>query len=89
MLFRHAGVTSRGLSASEVESRMAKFGLNKMTPPQRKTIFHRLWEQLNNSLILILCICAIVSGVFREWPDLGLIIAVIVINVVIGLIQVL
>ena len=85
---RHAGVTSRGLSAAEVERRTAKYGMNIMTPPNRKTLLAKLWEQVSNILIVLLIICAVISAGFQEWAELILIMAVIIINIAIGLIQV-
>ncbi len=86
-IYRHAGVTARGLSPEEAEARIVKYGKNTMTPPNRKNFLQRLWDQLYNILIILLIICAIISAAFQEYADLGLIIAVIVINVAIGLIQ--
>lgn len=47
----------------------------------------RLFLQINNILIYILLVAAIVSGALSEWAEVGLIVGVVVLNVTIGMIQ--
>mmetsp|Transcript_88985 Transcript_88985/g.237321 ORF Transcript_88985/g.237321 Transcript_88985/m.237321 type:complete len:227 (-) Transcript_88985:1001-1681(-) len=76
-----------GLSDAEAAARIEKFGRNEMTPPPKKTFWMKLWNQINNVLIYILLVAAIVSGILQEWAETGLIVAVISLNVTIGLLQ--
>ena len=50
-------------------------------------LLYRLFLQINNILICILVAAVIVSGALEEWPEVGLIIAVVFLNVTIGMIQ--
>lgn len=47
----------------------------------------RLWEQINNALVYILIVAAVVSGILQEWKEVALIIGVIAINITIGMVQ--
>lgn len=77
-----------GLTNEEAERRLKIYGPNCLTPPEKPGFFKKLWIQLNNILIWILVAAAIVSGYpVKEYKEVGLIIAVIVINVSIGMIQ--
>ena len=77
----------QGLSQEEVRLRTERYGPNKMTQGAKRTLLGRIWDQINNILIWILIISAIIEAIFQSWADLILIVAVIVINVMIGLIQ--
>jgi Ca2+-transporting ATPase len=58
---------SNGLTSAEVERRMGTYGKNQL-PEKKKTPFiARLWEQINNILIFILIVAAIVSSILQEW----------------------
>jgi len=76
-----------GLTAAEVDASRAKYGKNTTPSAHKKTLLMRLWEQINGSVIYILIGAAIVSGYFKDWPDLGLIVSVIILNATIGLVQ--
>ena len=82
------GTTMNGLLSEEdvVRSRQ-RFGQNVITAKAQVTFLQKLWEQVNNSLIWILIFCVIVSAALQQYADLGLILAVIILNVAIGLIQ--
>lgn len=76
-----------GLSTAEAESRLATHGYNRLKPQKGRTLFQKIWEQLNNILIYVLMVAGIVSGVFEEWAEMGLIFFVVVVNCTIGVIQ--
>jgi magnesium-transporting ATPase (P-type) len=56
------------------------FVFPSVLPPQ-------VWEQVANILVAILLVAAVVSAALGDWVELGFILAVIVINVTIGLVQ--
>eukprot|EP00878_Enallax_costatus_P000946 GHUV01001076.1.p1 GENE.GHUV01001076.1~~GHUV01001076.1.p1 ORF type:complete len:1052 (+),score=317.95 GHUV01001076.1:265-3420(+) len=76
-----------GLSAEEAQQRLVKFGTNALTPPPKPSFWRRLCNQINTLFIWILVIAAVVSAALQAWPDVGLILGVVVINVGIGLFQ--
>jgi magnesium-transporting ATPase (P-type) len=77
----------KGLSAEDAKERLVKYGRNKLKEAPPPTFLRRLFDQLNQTLIIILLISAIVSGGLQSWPEFGLILLVVVINVSLGLIQ--
>ena len=60
---------TQGLSDSDAEKRFAKYGPNMMTEKRKKTIWERIWEQINNVLVFILIIVAVVSLVKATTSD--------------------
>jgi magnesium-transporting ATPase (P-type) len=86
------------LTEEEAKQRLEKYGPNKMTSGKRKTMLERIWNQLNNVLVLVLVIVAVVSGVraafatifdiiLTNWIQVGIIVGVIAINTWIGIVQ--
>jgi magnesium-transporting ATPase (P-type) len=76
-----------GLSSSEAATRLATYGRNALTPPKKAGFFVRLWRQINNVLIFVLLIAAVVTGALQAFADMGLILGVVFINVAIGMFQ--
>ena len=76
-----------GLTSAEAASRLAKFGPNKLAEPKPVTLLQRLWGQINQILIWILLVASVVSAAVQSWPEFGLILAVVVINVLLGVLQ--
>ena len=90
--------TRNGLSSAEAEKRLAEFGPNKMSEKERKSLLRRIWEQVNNILVGILVVVAVVSAAkaftakstedaITNWLEVALIIFVITLNAWIGIMQ--
>ena len=62
-------------------------GRNILEEGRRKTALERFGEQLNDPLIFILFIAAAISLLLREYSDAVIILAVILLNAVVGVIQ--
>ncbi|MBF0478835.1 MAG: calcium-transporting P-type ATPase, PMR1-type [Candidatus Omnitrophica bacterium] len=76
-----------GLSLSEVQSRLQKFGLNKLLEKKAISPIKIFFEQFNNFIIWILIGAALVSGFLKEWVDALAIIALVILNAILGFIQ--
>jgi len=92
-----------GLSSSDVEKRKELYGLNKMSEPEKETIWEKIWKQVANVLVFILVIVAAVSAaraiveqvredsdsttVLTSWVQVALITTVITVNTFIGIMQ--
>ena len=83
-----------GLSTDEAESRLAKYGLNKLKEGKKKSIFMIFLSNFTDPMVILLLICAAISVVFAainkevsEWAEVGIILGVVIINSVIGTIQ--
>jgi P-type Ca2+ transporter type 2C len=76
-----------GLSSSEAKSRLEKNGLNKIQGKKKKSLLQLFFSQINDVMIYILLIAAIISAVVGEISDAIIILIVIFINAIIGVIQ--
>ena len=79
--------STQGLSADEAASRLAADGPNRLPAGKPRSLFARVFAQFNNLLIYVLLASAIVTILLRHTLDAVVILAVIVINGVIGFIQ--
>lgn len=78
---------NEGLKNSEIKERQQIFGTNKLIEEKKKTLLGRFIQQFKNLMVIILIIAAIVSGLMGEWTDSIIILAVILINAILGVIQ--
>lgn len=78
---------SDGLSENEVQERLQEFGKNKIPEGKKRSVIIRLLAQFHNILIYFLIVSAVVTAFMDHWVDTFVIIAVVVINAVIGFIQ--
>lgn len=76
-----------GLSLSEAENRLKKYGYNQLEEKEGVSPFMLFLGQFNNLIVWVLIAAAIVSGVLGEWIDALAIIAIVIINAIIGFIQ--
>ncbi len=81
-----------GLTAVEAEKRLSENGRNKLAEGKKKSIIRRFFEQLTDPMIIILMVAAVISGVMavyeKEFPtDVIIIMAVVLINAVLGVLQ--
>jgi magnesium-transporting ATPase (P-type) len=79
--------TISGLAADEAARRLTEFGPNRLTPPKKHGPLLRFLLQFHNVLIYVLLGAAVVTALLGHWVDTGIILAVVVINALIGFIQ--
>ncbi|MHB8911574.1 MAG: cation-translocating P-type ATPase, partial [Lysobacter sp.] len=80
--------TSRdGLDEAQAARRLAEHGRNELPPAPPVHPLRRLLAQFNNALILFLLGAAVVSALLAHWLDAGVILAVVLVNALIGFIQ--
>ena len=79
--------SAAGLSQEEVDRRLARHGANTLPqPPRRHPLLHLL-SQFHNVLIYVLLGAALITGLLRHWIDTGVILAVVLVNALIGFAQ--
>jgi Ca2+-transporting ATPase len=76
-----------GLSALEVASRLARCGRNALPEERKQTLLGMFLSQFRDFLVLILVAATVVSLLMREWSDALVIIAILILNAALGVIQ--
>lgn len=77
----------KGLTDSEVEERLNQYGKNEIPKGKKRTWWMRLLMQFHNVLIYVLMAAAIITALMDHWIDTWVILAVIIINAIIGFFQ--
>ena len=89
---------TQGLSEAEVRQRQARFGPNELQERPPRTFWQMLLDQFNQFLILILIAAAVISafigwsefnktGNTTEFVDAGAIMAIVILNALLGVLQ--
>lgn len=76
-----------GLSSQQVQELRTKFGANSLTKKKQRSAWLLLLEQFNDPLIYILTVAAILNAMVSDLKDTLVIVAVVILNTVIGFIQ--
>lgn len=76
-----------GLSSQEAQHRLAQYGPNKLAEEESISRLQILLHQFKSPLIYILLIAALVTLLLKEYIDSGVILAVVLLNAVIGYLQ--
>ncbi len=87
VLHQLATLAGEGLSSAEVIQRQAEYGLNQLTEAPQTTFWEMLWVQLNNFIVILLLIAAVISALLGDWFEAGAIMAIVVLNAGLGVIQ--
>ena len=77
----------RGLSAAEAQARLAQYGPNQLQERPRPSFWHMLLGQFSNFLVLILIAASLVSLFLGEYVDAGAIMAIVILNAALGVVQ--
>jgi magnesium-transporting ATPase (P-type) len=76
-----------GLSSQEARARLERYGPNELQERPRPGFLKLLLDQFNNFLIIILIVAAVVSLLLGETIDALAILAIVVLNATLGVIQ--
>ena len=79
--------STEGLSQTEAESRLVSYGANRLPQAPRRNPFVRFLLHFNNILIYVLLGAGLITALLEHWLDTGVILAVVVVNAIIGFIQ--
>ena len=80
--------TLDGLTSSEAKARLAKFGPNELEEGKKKSMLQKFIEQFKDLMIAVLLVAAIISAVVsHEVVDSLIILAVVIINAIMGVVQ--
>ncbi len=76
-----------GLTGEEATRRLAQYGPNELAERDQKSAWRSLWEQLSATLVVVLIVAAVMSAALGDFKDAGAILAVVVLNTVLGLLH--
>lgn len=76
-----------GLSEDEAKERLETYGANCLPEPPKRNALIRFGLHFHNILIYVLLCAAIITAFLNHWIDTYVILAVVVVNAIIGFIQ--
>lgn len=79
--------SEKGISQDEANQRLEKYGLNELKEEAKQSLWSKILAQFNDFLIVILIIAAVVSFAVGERVDAVVIIAIVIVNALLGLYQ--
>ncbi len=76
-----------GLSSDEAARRLAQYGRNELQEKPRPGFLQLVLAQLNNFVIILLIVAAVISALLGDWMEAGAILLIVVLNAVLGVVQ--
>ena len=87
VIVEQATDATKGLSELEAERRLAEYGANELVEREQRTFWHILWEQVRATMVVILIVAAIISVILGEVADAVAILAIVILNITLGVFQ--
>ena len=93
VLEEQASNAETGLTASVAQQRLSQFGPNKLDEEEKTPLWIRFFQQMADPMVIMLIVAAVISAVTgmiqgeSEWADVVIIMAVVIINSALGVIQ--
>jgi Ca2+-transporting ATPase len=78
---------ARGLPGSEADRRLVAVGDNVVREQPPVPLWRRLLRQFQELVVWILLAAACISGFLRDWADAAAIVAIVLVNTIIGFLQ--
>jgi H+-transporting ATPase len=82
-LEKRLATTENGLSAEEAASRIGKYGYNEI-PEKSVSPILKFLTYFWGPIPWMIMLAAVLSGILRHWEDLGVILALLVMNAIVG-----
>ena len=76
-----------GLTSAQAVERLVQHGSNQLTEAPRPSFLVMLWGQFNNFIVKLLLAASIVSALLGEWVDASAIMAIVLLNAILGILQ--
>lgn len=76
-----------GITTEEALKRLERYGYNELREKEKETLLQKIINQMKDFLIIILIVASIVSAFMGETVDAIVIIAIVIINAALGVIQ--
>ena len=92
-IFNELNARQGGLTEDEANKRLEKYGANNLKEKKKESLFIKFIKQFNDFMIIVLIIAAIISAIVAktngsgDYIDSIIIIAIVIFNAIMGLIQ--
>lgn len=86
-VFTNLDTSEDGLSDAKADELLKKYGSNELSKSSPKNLLKMLWEQLSDTMVLILIGAAILSIFLDEWTEAIVILVIVCLNAIIGIIE--
>lgn len=92
-VFNELNTRQGGLTEDEANKRLEKYGANNLKEKKKESLFIKFIKQFNDFMIIVLIIAAIISAIIAQTNGSGdyidsiIIIAIVIFNAIMGLIQ--
>ncbi len=78
------GSSEEGLSRDQAAQRLEEYGPNKLEEGGLKSPWQILWEQMTDTMVVILIVAAVISFFIGDWKDAVAILAIVILNALLG-----
>jgi H+-transporting ATPase len=82
-LMKHLDTSGHGLTKEEAQHRLEKYGYNEIEEKKESPILKFL-AYFWGPIPIMIMIAAILSAVLRHWPDVGVILVLLIVNAIVG-----
>lgn len=93
-VFNELSTSANGLSAAEAKIRIAADGENKLKESKKDSLIKKFFLQFADVMVIVLIAAAIISAVvavvekqYEDFIDVGIILAIVLLNAIIGTVQ--
>ncbi len=76
-----------GLSSEEAARRLDVYGLNELAEAEGVTFWHMLYDQFKSFVVIMLIVAAVISAALGDWEEAAAILAIVILNAALGVIQ--
>ena len=76
-----------GLTSEKAAERLKQYGPNQLQEAARPTFLKVVIQQLNNFIVILLIVAAGISALLGDWIEASVILAIVILNAVLGVIQ--
>jgi P-type Ca2+ transporter type 2C len=80
-------LADQGLSSEDVHTRLEQYGPNQLTEAPPVSFWQMLWDQFNNFVVIMLLVAAVISAILGDWVESAAIMAIVILNAALGVIQ--
>jgi Ca2+-transporting ATPase len=79
--------TETGLTSEEAARRLESYGLNLLTEAPGVTFWQMLIDQFRSFVVIMLIVAAVISSILGDWEEAAAILAIVVLNATLGVVQ--